>query len=117
MGACAELVSPVWERMKQVILTSKAVQTDDTPGTGTGCRVERAPAPAHLDLCGDRNHPYIVYDYTGNRRGQGPAEFLRSYRGYLQADAYPGYDAMFKNRYARADRGLMLGARAPVLLY
>src|SRR4029077_941776 len=31
MGACAELVSPVWERMKQVMLTSKAVQTDDTP--------------------------------------------------------------------------------------
>src|SRR5260370_33364730 len=30
---------------------------------------------------------------------KGPAEFLRSYRGYLQADAYPGYDAMFKNRY------------------
>lgn len=23
MGACAELVSPVWERMKQVMLTSK----------------------------------------------------------------------------------------------
>src|SRR5260370_20330957 len=30
---------------------------------------------------------------------KGPAEFLRSYRGYLQADAYPGYDAMVKNRY------------------
>ena len=38
MGACAELVSPVWERMKRVMLTSKAVQTDDTPGKNTGDR-------------------------------------------------------------------------------
>lgn len=29
---------------------------------------------------------------------QGPEEFLQGYRGYLQADAYPGYDAMFANR-------------------
>ena len=47
---------------------------------------------------GDRNRPYIVYDYTGNRSREGPEEFLQGYSGYLQADAYAGYDAMFKNR-------------------
>ena len=47
---------------------------------------------------GDRNGPYIVYDYTGNRSREGPEEFLRGYSGYLQVDAYVGYDAMFKNR-------------------
>ena len=29
---------------------------------------------------------------------EGPEEFLKGYNGYLQADAYRGYDAMFKNR-------------------
>jgi transposase len=47
---------------------------------------------------GDRNHPYIVYDYTGNRRHEGPEEFLRDYIGYLQADAYRGYDTVFNKR-------------------
>jgi hypothetical protein len=46
---------------------------------------------------GDRNGPYIVYDYTGNRRREGPEEFLRGYNGFLQADAYSAYDAMFTN--------------------
>jgi hypothetical protein len=46
---------------------------------------------------GDRHGPYIVYDYTSNRSREGPEEFLRGYSGYLQADAYAGYDAMFKN--------------------
>ena len=44
---------------------------------------------------GDRHGPYIVYDYTSNRSHEGPEEFLRGYSGYLQADAYAGYDAMF----------------------
>jgi hypothetical protein len=85
--------------MKQVMLTSKAVQTDDTPVPVLDAELTRTRTGRIWTYVGDRNHPYIVYDYTGNRRGQGPAEFLRSYRGYLQADAYPGYDAMFKNRY------------------
>jgi hypothetical protein len=46
---------------------------------------------------GDRNGPYIVYNYTSNRSRDGPEEFPRGYKGYLQADAYTAYDAMFKN--------------------
>lgn len=75
------------------------MQTDDTPVPVLDAELTRTRTGRIWTYVGDRNHPYIVYDYTGNRRGQGPAEFLRSYRGYLQADAYPGYDAMFKNRY------------------
>ena len=42
------------------------------------------------------HHPVIVYDYTATRARAGPAKFLEGYRGYLQADAYCGYDAFFK---------------------
>jgi transposase len=98
MRACAELVSPVWERMKQVVLTSKVVQTDDTPVPVLDAELTRTRTGRIWTYVGDRNHPYIVYDYTGNRSRQGPDEFLQAYRGYLQADAYPGYDAMFKDR-------------------
>ena len=46
---------------------------------------------------GDAAHPVILYDYTATRERAGPEEFLKGYRGYLQADAYGGYDAFFKD--------------------
>jgi hypothetical protein len=57
---------------------------------------------------GDAAHPVILYDYTATRERAGPEEFLKGYRGYLQADAYGGYDAFFKDpargvRYAAAN--------------
>lgn len=97
MAACAELLSPVWERMKEIVLTSKAVQTDDTPVPVLDRELTRTRTGRIWTYVGDRNGPYIVYDYTGNRSREGPEEFLRGYNGYLQADAYAAYDAMFKN--------------------
>jgi hypothetical protein len=46
---------------------------------------------------GDKDHPVILYDYTATRERAGPEEFLKGYRGHLQADAYAGYDAFFKD--------------------
>jgi hypothetical protein len=46
---------------------------------------------------GDNDHPLILYDYTATRERAGPEEFLKGYRGHLQADAYAGYDAFFKD--------------------
>ena len=97
MAAGAELVSPVWERMREVVLTSKAVQTDDTPVPVLDRQLARTRTGRIWTYVGDRNGPYIVYDYTGNRSREGPEVFLRGYQGYLQADAYRAYDAMFKN--------------------
>jgi transposase len=43
---------------------------------------------------GDWLHPYSVYDYTLDRKCDGPLSFLEDYQGYLQADAYSGYDCI-----------------------
>jgi transposase len=97
MAACAELVSPVWERIKQIVLTSKIVQTDDTPVPVLDRGLPRTRTGRIWTYVGDRYRPYIVYDYTGNRSREGPEKFFAGYSGYVQADAYSGYDAMFKN--------------------
>lgn len=39
----------------------------------------------------------ILYDYTATRGRAGPEASLKGYRGHLQADAYGGYDAFFKD--------------------
>jgi hypothetical protein len=44
---------------------------------------------------GDANNPYTVYDATPSRSRDGPQTFLAGYRGYLQADAFGGYDGLY----------------------
>jgi hypothetical protein len=44
---------------------------------------------------GDARNPYVVYDYTPRRTRDGPERFLKGFQGYLQADAFTGYDRIF----------------------
>ena len=36
-----------------------------------------------------------MFDYTATHQRAGPAAFLKDYRGYLQADAFNGYDGIY----------------------
>ena len=44
---------------------------------------------------GDKDHPYTVFDYTPTHARDGPKRFLGDFRGYLQADAFAGYDGIY----------------------
>src|SRR5262249_20404335 len=44
---------------------------------------------------GDAAHPYNVFDFTVNRKRDGPQRFLANYQGYLHADACSGYDGLY----------------------
>ena len=90
MRACADLARPLYELMKQGVLGSKAVQTDDTPVPVLDRALPRTRTGRIWTYVGDDGHPYTVYDYTPNRSRDGPEEFLKEFRGYLQADAYSG---------------------------
>lgn len=97
MRQCAELVNPLYELMKQRALSSKVVQTDDTPVPVLDPELPRTRTGRIWTYVGDADHPYIVYDYTPNRSRDGPDEFLKDFHGYLQADAYSGYDEIYKD--------------------
>ena len=102
MRACAELVSPLYELMKQRVLGSKALQTDDTPVPVLDADLPHTRTGRIWTYVGDDEHPYTVYDYTPTRSRDGPEEFLKDFRGYLQADAYSGYDHF----YQKPERGI-----------
>jgi transposase len=95
MRAAGRLVTPLVELMTNRVRQSQVIHTDDTtvpiqsPGEKQ-CRKGRVWC-----YLGDRCHPYTVYDYTPNRKRDGPAEWLADYQGYLQADAYGGYDGIY----------------------
>ena len=95
LAQSAGLLRPLWELLKDQVLQSRVIQTDDTP-----VRVQaQAAMAAHQGRLwvqvGDADHPGLVYFYSPNREGQWPQTFLKGYAGFLQGDAYAGYDALF----------------------
>jgi transposase len=97
MGRCADLLVPLYEVMKRETLRSKVVQTDDTPVGVLDPELTRTRTGRIWTYVGDDEHPYTVYDYTQTRKRAGPEAFLEHFSGYLQADAYAGYDELYKD--------------------
>lgn len=94
----AELVEPLYRLMAERALASHVVQTDDTPVAVFDPEGPRTRTGRIWTYVGDEEHPYIVYDYTPTRGHEGPAAFLKDYHGYLQADAYSGYEPLFADQ-------------------
>jgi transposase len=92
--AVAGLFRPLYELQRQRVLQSAVMWTDDTRVTVLGGK-EGSFKGYFWTYIGDDGHPYSVYDFTTNHSRDGPASFLEDYSGYLHADAYTGYDAMF----------------------
>jgi transposase len=92
----ARLVRPLYDRMVQRVRQSHVLATDDTvmpllqPGKAK---------PARMWIYrGDDSHPYNVFAFTESRKRDGPAAFLKDFRGTLLADAYGGYDGIVLNQ-------------------
>jgi transposase len=92
--AGADLLDPLAHAIWARSLTSHVLQTDDT-----GLRVLDDSVPggskrSHIwCYLGDRR--WASYVYTPTWSGDGPCGFLESREGWVQADAYAGYDALF----------------------
>jgi transposase len=97
IAAAADLASPLYERMKELALQSRVLHTDDTTVKLLDPLFDQARTARFWTYIGDAAHPYTVYDFTDSRKRDGPEQFLSGYRGYLQADAYGGYDGLFLN--------------------
>jgi transposase len=92
MAACAELLTPLYDLMVKRVQQSSIIHTDDTRVPVLDPTLPQTRTGRFWVYIGDRRHPYVVYDYTPRRTRDGPERFLTGYRGYLQADAFSGYD-------------------------
>ena len=100
----ADVLAPVVDAMREEVLQSKVIHTDDTPVRVQDQNKKRTTSKAYLwPYVGDAEHPYTVFDYTPTRSREGPETFLENFRGtetearFLQCDAYPGYNGLFTN--------------------
>jgi transposase len=91
----ADLLRPLYEFQKELVRTGTVIWTDDTPVTVLGGEKGGSHKGRFWVYIGPAASPYDVYDFTENRKRDGPAQFLANYVGYLQADAFSGYDGIF----------------------
>jgi transposase len=93
MARCAELLEPIVDQTRKEILAEPIVNTDDTPVTlaqSSSGGSRQARVWAYLDQKGRH-----WYDFTESRKRDGPAQVFANFTGYIQADAYSGYDRLF----------------------
>jgi transposase len=89
----ADLLQPLYEQMCQRVLRSQVIHTDDT-----GIKML---AEGQCQICkfwtyaGDKTNPFAVYEFSLTREGKNPSRFLEGFTGYLQADAFSGYDEVY----------------------
>jgi transposase len=95
LRASAEVLGPLYDLLVGVVLQSRALHTDDTT-VKLQDPVTHLLSTARLWVyLGDAAHPYNVFDFTVNRKRDGPQQFLANYQGYLHADAFRGYDGLY----------------------
>ncbi len=96
LAAAANCLLPLYLRMKELVLQSEIIWTDDTPVKMQDREDERNIRNARVWVyLGDKAHPYTIFDFTESRKRDGPLNFLSDFKGYLQADAFSGYDCIY----------------------
>jgi transposase len=97
----AEFLQPLYALAVRMVLASHVIHTDDTPVKVRDAWQKRKYTGRFWPYVGDLLHPLTVFDFTTTHQRDGPAAFLEDYRGYLQADAFSGYDGIYLESQGR----------------
>lgn len=100
VGACAAELMPVYELIRTHVFEAERIHGDDTTvpvlakmktRTGRLWTYVRDDQPF-----GGSAAPAAVYFYSPDRSGEHPERHLAGYTGILQADAYAGFNTVYK---------------------
>lgn len=97
MIAIGYACEPIAQRMGQVLRSLDYLGSDDTTMPWQdGSKAGKTRTARLWVWRGEvQDKVVLLYRFSADRSGAHPAAFLAGWRGYLQADAYSGYDALF----------------------
>lgn len=101
VGACAAALRPLYLLIEAHVLAAERLHGDDTTVpvlAKTKTDVGRLWTYVRDDRpFGGPAPPAALFRYSRDRRAEHPVAHLAGYRGILQADAYAGYNALFRS--------------------
>ena len=95
---------PLVDVLLEEVLAAGSLNTDDTPVDVRDAHGKKRYQGRFWTYVGDDLHPHTVLRYTPNHTRDGPggpAEVLKNYSGFVQADAFSGYDAIYRGSQGR----------------
>ncbi len=93
----AKLLQPLVGLMHNDLMGLCKLHTDDTPVPVLAKGKTKKGRLWVYVADGNQSPACTVYDYSPSRTQTAPQKFLSGFKGYLQADAFPGYDALYVN--------------------
>jgi transposase len=91
-AGCAKLLTPLTDLIRDEVLKSFVIHTDDTPVKVRDAHAKQQFQARFWTYLGDEIRRLTWFDFTTTRQRAGPDRVLAKYTGYLQADGYGGYD-------------------------
>ena len=101
MKSAADLLGPLVALMRVRVLQSRVIHSDDTPVPFQVPDRDRTSTGHLWVYIGDARHPYTLFDFTTHYNRDGPEGILKSYTGYLQADALAQYEGLYATDQVR----------------
>lgn len=92
MMSCCSLLEPLYNTLKQKILKSGYIQTDESPIKVMDGDKKGSTHQGYQWVYNDPVHKLVLFNYRKGRGQNGPKELLAHYNGYLQCDGYSVYD-------------------------
>jgi hypothetical protein len=100
VGACTAVLMPLYELIKAHVFAAERLHGDDTTVpvlAKVKTRTGRLWAYVRDDRpFAGRDPPAAVFFYSADRAGSHPEQHLAGYSGILQADAYAGFNTVYK---------------------
>lgn len=93
---CCVLLEPLYNTLKQKIISSDYMQVDESPIKVLDKDKIRSTHQGYQWVYHSPLHHLVLFNYRKGRGQQGPKEILKDYHGYLQCDGYSVYDKLGK---------------------
>lgn len=87
-------LEPLYKLMKEDLLKMQLIHADETTTQVLNEDGKPSTSTSYMWVYRSNKHevPIVLYDYHSTRSGDCPKEFLKGYNGYLETDAYDGYN-------------------------
>jgi transposase len=89
---CCVLLEPLYNALKQKIISSDYIQADESPIKVLDKDKKRSTHQGYQWVYRSPLHNLVLFNYRKGRGQEGPKEMLEDYQGYLQCDGYRVYD-------------------------